>query len=92
VTGVREVHNELRTDDDLRMAVAGALARDPRTAPFRFRIDSFRGTVHLFGNVDAPDVRLAAEEVATEVPGVRGVVSRLTTPQPQMAPVLGNRQ
>jgi osmotically-inducible protein OsmY len=91
VPGVHEVRNELRTDDDLRLAVAGALARDPRTSSFRFRVDSFRGTIHLFGNVGAPEARLAAEEVATEVTGVRGVVSRLTTPQPQVAPVLGNR-
>jgi osmotically-inducible protein OsmY len=88
VRSVQSVENQLVTDDDLRRIVAQGLGRDPRTRGYQFRVDSFRGIVHLFGNVDSPAARLAAEEIATEVPHVRGVVSRLSTSHPQTLPVL----
>jgi osmotically-inducible protein OsmY len=88
VRGVQSVENQLVTDDDLRSIVAQGLGRDSRTRGYQFRVDSFRGIVHLYGNVESPAARLAAEEIASEIPHVRGVVSRLSTTHPQTLPVL----
>ena len=72
----RPVRDELVADDELAVAVAGALARDPRTRALEPRVEAYEGVVHLFGQGDEA-MSAAADEVAAAVPGVRAVVSHL---------------
>ncbi|MBW3607732.1 MAG: BON domain-containing protein, partial [Actinobacteria bacterium] len=67
------MRNELVADDDLEIAVAEALGRDPRTRRQRIQVDAFQGIVHLRGEVPTGEVLAAAEEVAAAVHGVRSV-------------------
>lgn len=73
VQGVAGVRNEIVDDSDLVMAVALALAADPRTEPYLIRVGAFHGWIYLMGQVPA-DVAQAAEEVAAQVPDVRGIL------------------
>jgi osmotically-inducible protein OsmY len=77
IKGVRQVRDRLVADDDLQVAVAVALGRDPRTRAVqpRVRIDS--GRVTLIGRAPDEPTRAAAGAVAAAVPGVRGVVNHL---------------
>ena len=77
VPGVHAVHNALVTNAELEMAVAQALARDPRTQHQPIRVRAFQGTVELLGTLASAQVRLAAEEVAASLPSVRSVVTHL---------------
>lgn len=86
VPGVLAVHDELVADDDLAIAVARALGRDPRTRGQRLQVDAFQGIVHLRGDVPTGAVLAAAEEVAAGVPGVRAVANLLVAPDATPAP------
>ncbi|MEW5872830.1 MAG: BON domain-containing protein [Chloroflexota bacterium] len=68
------------SDENLRAAILAAFAADERTAIAGLRLGVLNGIVHLAGKVDTLERRAAAEEIAAEVPGVRGVVNRIETP------------
>ena len=75
VAGVVAVKNGLVVDRDLTLRVAEALARDERTRPFILAVNCTHGWVSLGGEVPTCELQTIAEEVAAQVPSVRGVVS-----------------
>ena len=75
VPDVAAVNNKLVVDDELTMQVAQALGKDERTRPFILPVGSSHGLVSLGGEVPTRELQLVAEEVAGQVPSVRGVVS-----------------
>jgi osmotically-inducible protein OsmY len=96
VPGVVAVHNDIVADADLATAVAQALASDSRTRSHLIRVGTFHGWVRLSG--EAPEaVAQAAEEVASRVPHVRGVLDlpraaddrRTREKRPSLQPGLG---
>ena len=74
--GVRAVHNKLILDSDLIIQVAQALSKDERTSHFIFPVGCADGWIHLGGVVPRRELQIAAEEIAAQVPSVRGVLSR----------------
>jgi osmotically-inducible protein OsmY len=71
------VRARLVADDDLHVAVAVALGRDPRTRSVQPRVRDDWGRVTLSGRVPDEPTRTAAGAVAASVPGVRAVVNQL---------------
>ncbi len=81
VPGVREVEDHLVADPDLELAVAQALASDPRTRqipPGAITIHSIFGIVTLFGHLPEGVDRQQVVEVVRGIEGVRHVVDRLS--------------
>ena len=68
------------SDEGLRAAVFAVFASDRRTASAGLRVGVLNGIIHLAGAVDTLDTRAAAEELAGQVTGVRGVVNRIEAP------------
>lgn len=92
VPGVLGVEDQTVADDELEVAVATALAQDSRTRGQLIRVRARLGYVNLLGEVPDAAVRVAAEEVAARVPGVRAVMNFLQTPGephqwPQQQPI-----
>jgi osmotically-inducible protein OsmY len=76
VPGVHAVQNNLVVDSDLTIRVAANLAMDERTRHFIFPVGSAHGWIRLGGVVSRRELQTAAEEIAAQVPSVRGVLSR----------------
>ncbi len=74
--GVRAVQNDLVPDSDLAIQVAASLTRDERTHHFIFPVGSAHGWVRVGGVVSRRELQMAVEEIAAQVPFVRGVLSR----------------
>ena len=74
--GVHAVHNKLIVDSDLIIQVAQALFKDKRLRHFIFPVGCAHGWVHIGGVVPQRELQIAAEEIAAQVPSVRGVLSR----------------
>ncbi|NWG07265.1 MAG: BON domain-containing protein [Chloroflexi bacterium] len=74
--GVHAVQNKLVVDSDLTLQIAGSLAKDVRTLQFILPVGCSHGWIRLGGEVPSHEVQLAAEEIAGQVPFVRGVLSR----------------
>jgi osmotically-inducible protein OsmY len=74
--GVHAVHNDLVVDSELTIQVARRLSEDERTRHFIFPVGSAHGWIRLGGVVPGRKLQLAAEELAAQVPFVRGVLSR----------------
>ncbi len=74
VSGVTIVHDDLVVDRVLTIQVAQALFRDDRTRSLILPVGSFHGWISLSGEVPTRKLQGAAEEVAGQVPSVRGVV------------------
>jgi osmotically-inducible protein OsmY len=75
-----ENHNYSISDQKLRAEILAIFAADERTRSAEIRIGVLCGIVHLAGEVDFLDQRAAAEEIASQVSGVRGVVNRIDAP------------
>ena len=67
-------------DEDLRSAILAEFMADSRIASSDLRVGVLNGIAHLAGNVNSLDQRRLAEEIAGQVPGVRGVVNRIEAP------------
>lgn len=67
-------------DGKMRLAILAALAADDRTASASLRVGVLNGIAHLAGVVDSLDIRSAAEELARQTPGLRGVANRIEAP------------
>jgi osmotically-inducible protein OsmY len=67
-------------DEDLRAAILAEFMADSRIASSDLRVGVLNGIAHLAGKVDSLDRRRLAEEIAGQVPGVRGVVNRIEAP------------
>ena len=75
------IHQESSaSDESLRAAILALLAADSRTAHTDLRVGVLNGIVHLAGAADSLAERAAAEELAGQAPGVRGVVNRIEAP------------
>jgi osmotically-inducible protein OsmY len=75
IRGVTAVHNNLVTDHDLIIRVAQALCQDERTRPFILRMEASHGWIRLRGHVPTRELQLLAEQVAGQVPSVRGIIA-----------------
>jgi hypothetical protein len=75
--GVIEVENDLVTDTSIVAHVIDALSTDPRTNVAIVGVLNERGVVTLKGQVDDPNTRDAAEEIARRQPGVADVLNEL---------------
>jgi osmotically-inducible protein OsmY len=73
--GVTAVHNNLVTDLDLIIQVAWALGQDKRTRPCILRVEASHGWIRLRGHVLTHKLQLIAEQVAGQVPTVRGIIA-----------------
>jgi osmotically-inducible protein OsmY len=76
VPGVRAVQNNLVVDSDLTIQVAERLSMDERTRRFIFPVGSTHGWVRLGGVVPRRELQMVVEQIAAQVPFVRGVLSR----------------
>jgi osmotically-inducible protein OsmY len=76
ISGVSAVQNKLVVDSDLIIQVAQALSRDERTRSFILPVSCSHGWIRLGGVVSSRELQIAAEEIAAQVPSVRGVLSR----------------
>jgi hypothetical protein len=68
------------SDESIRAAVVASLAADRRTSAEALRVGVLNGVAHLAGKVGSLLARAAAEELAAQVPGVRGVANRIEAP------------
>jgi osmotically-inducible protein OsmY len=78
LSGVDDVVSDLVSDAEVVRAVADALARDTRTAPYVIQVDSRHGIVSLRGEVPHQQVAETAAAVAARVPLVATVRSAHT--------------
>ncbi len=67
-------------DDNLRDQIIATLAADPRTRGADLRVGVVNGVAHLAGRTAELSTRTAAEDLAKQVHGVRGVVNRIEAP------------
>jgi len=81
VDGVGQVVNHIVADPDLERSVAQALAADSRTHAWPIRVRAEVGYVQLQGSVPDEEAVQTALEVASQVEGVRQVVSALKVGQ-----------
>ena len=68
------------SDESLRAAIIAIFAADHRTAHADLRVGVLNGIAHLAGRANSLPERTAAEELAGQAPGVRGVVNRIAAP------------
>ena len=68
------------TDENLREAILAEFATERRIASANVRVGVLNGIAHLAGMIDSLADRTAAEEIAREIPGVRGIVNRIEAP------------
>ena len=80
IPGVLDIENHLVVDDELAIDVAQALARDARTRLETVTVGAHNGVIALYGRVANAVVREVAEEVAANVPQVRGIINCLQAP------------
>jgi hyperosmotically inducible protein len=69
-------------DASITTAVKTKLAADRVSSLTRVDVDTTRGTVYLNGVVESPDQKARAEELASQVGGVNGVVNNLQVQRP----------
>lgn len=74
VPGVISVHDHIVADHDLSIQIAQALGNDERIRPFTLPVHSYHGWVEIGGQVPNQAIQCAAEEIAANVPAVRGVI------------------
>ena len=70
----------IMTDDELREHLLARLAANPRTRGADLRVGVLNGIIHLAGSAADLAACAAAEDLARQVPGVRGVVNRIEAP------------
>lgn len=74
---VRERRFVARSDDEIERAIKDAALYDPRVASFNIEPESNGGWVTLSGTLDNLKAKRAAEQLARNTVGVRGVTSHL---------------
>jgi len=68
------------SDANLRAAILAAFAADHHIASANLRVGVLNSIAHLAGAVDSLVKRAAAEELARQISGVRGIVNRIEAP------------
>jgi len=71
---------EKTTDERLRELIMTHLAASTTLSFNGVRVGVLHGIVHLAGKLPSLEVRRAADDLARQVPGVRGVVNRIDAP------------
>ena len=84
--GVHAVHNNLVVDSDLIIQVAQALSKDERTRSLILPVGCSHGWIRLGGEVPTHELQLVAEDIAGQVPSVRGIVSLPKAPGDSCCP------
>jgi osmotically-inducible protein OsmY len=84
--GSHPISSELVSDPDLSIAVATALAMDPRTNLAPVHVQCLLGAILLAGEVPTAEMATVAPEIARGVPGVREVDSQLVAAPAPAAP------
>ena len=74
--GVSAVRNDLVVDSDLTIRVAAKLFQNERTRHLIIPVGCGHGWVRLGGVVSNRKLQIAVEEIAAQVPSVRGILSR----------------
>lgn len=69
---------EITDDAAITAKINAKYLDDDRVKTFDIDVDTYRGTVHLYGRVDSIETRERAERLARSVKGVKQVVSQLT--------------
>lgn len=78
---MKTIHPALpSSDEDLRAAIFAAFATDTRIVSADLRVGVLNGVAHLAGTAASLEIRGAAEELAKNVGGLRGVVNRIESP------------
>jgi osmotically-inducible protein OsmY len=67
-------------DENIRAAILAKLIAESHIAPSDLRVGVLNGIAHLAGKVDSLENWSLAEKLASQVPGVRGVVNRIEAP------------
>jgi hypothetical protein len=80
VDGVWNVVNGLAIGGEMQVAVSRAIGDDPRTKKARIFVGVHNGFVTLTGHAPDGESRLAAQEQAAAIPGVRGVINSIGVP------------
>lgn len=80
ISGVLEVANFLVVDEDLKRAVASAVAQIPGSSLDGISVSAQNGFITLSGNASSVESRMAVEEQAGNVPQIRGVINTLRVP------------
>jgi osmotically-inducible protein OsmY len=80
IPGILEVENGLVTDEELKRAVASAVAQIFDSSEDGISVSAQRGYITLSGNVSSVEARMAAETQAGSVPQIRGVLNTLRVP------------
>jgi osmotically-inducible protein OsmY len=78
IPGVLGIQNNLVADDQLILKVAGALGKIEHEHGVKFFTGSQNGVVGLHGDVRSASVRSLAEKCAASIPGVRGVINKMS--------------
>ena len=76
IPGVHGVQNKLVVDSDLTIQVAKRLFKEERTRHLIVPVGCGHGWIRLGGIVHRRELQRAAEEIAAQVPSVRGILSR----------------
>jgi osmotically-inducible protein OsmY len=74
------VDNKYSSDEHLRQAIMAALAANEHTTHMALRVGVIHAVAHLGGISPTLALREMAEELVSNVPGVRGVVNRIEAP------------
>jgi osmotically-inducible protein OsmY len=77
ISGVLKVENYLVADEDLKRAVASAISQIPGNLVDGISVSAQNGFIVLSGDVSSVEARMAAEELAGNVPQIRGVLNTL---------------
>lgn len=80
IPGVLGVENGLVTDEELKSAVASAVAQIPGSPVEGISVNAQSGFIILSGDVSSVESRMAIETQAGNVPQIRGVLNTLRVP------------
>ncbi|HJS17384.1 MAG TPA: BON domain-containing protein [Anaerolineales bacterium] len=80
ISGVLGIENRLVVDRDLKIAATKAVAQIPDVPVKSIFVGAHNGFITLKGEVPSLESRLAAEELAGNVPQIRGVLNTLRVP------------
>ena len=80
VTQGQESAKSYAKDKEIVTRVKAALYADPVAKGTQIEVKALNGTVQLSGFTDTPESRQRAEEIATNVSGVREVINNILLP------------
>jgi hypothetical protein len=84
IPGIVGVKSNLVSDDKLIWEVAGALGKIEHDYGVKFFTGARNGVIVLNGDVRSATVRSLAEKCAASIPGVRGVINYVCSPEVDM--------